>query len=119
MSVNFDNIPDELRARPQWVLWRWEQRADRTTGESKWTKPPYQPDGISAESDNRIPGLALKRRRQPMSVAALVASATCLQWTPKQRTGTQPWWTTASPGWTLTTWLTQRQGRFNLGRNQS
>ena len=52
MSVNFDNIPDELRARPQWVLWRWEQRADRTTGESKWTKPPYQPDGISAESDN-------------------------------------------------------------------
>ena len=52
MSVNFDNIPDELRARPQWVLWRWEQRADRTTGELKWTKPPYQPNGKSGETDN-------------------------------------------------------------------
>ena len=52
MTVNFDNIPVELQGRPQWVLWRWEERPDRATGELKWTKPPYQPNGISAESDN-------------------------------------------------------------------
>ena len=52
MTVNFNAIPEELRSRPQWVLWRWLERPDKTTGELKWTKPPYQPNGISAESDN-------------------------------------------------------------------
>jgi putative DNA primase/helicase len=37
---------------PQWVLWKWEQRPDKTTGELKWTKPPYQINGQHAESDN-------------------------------------------------------------------
>jgi hypothetical protein len=50
--VKFSDIPEELQSRPQWVLWRWETRHDKTTDELKWTKPPYQPNGISAESDN-------------------------------------------------------------------
>jgi hypothetical protein len=45
-------IPAELRAISQWLNWKWEQRTDRTTGELKWTKPPYQPNGQHAESDN-------------------------------------------------------------------
>lgn len=31
----FVNIPTELKARPQWVVWRYEWRKD------KWTKAPY------------------------------------------------------------------------------
>jgi putative DNA primase/helicase len=36
-SPAIENIPDELKARRQWVVWRYEFR-DR-----KWTKVPYQP----------------------------------------------------------------------------
>ena len=50
--LNVDNIPAKLRAILQWVLWKWEQRPDKTTGELKWTKPPYQRNGKNAESDN-------------------------------------------------------------------
>jgi primase-polymerase (primpol)-like protein len=46
-------IPEQLKAMPPWVLWKWEQRPDKTTGELKWTKPPFQPNGKHAESDNR------------------------------------------------------------------
>jgi putative DNA primase/helicase len=52
IASNLLFVPAELRAVPQWVNWRWEQRPDRTTGELKWTKPPYQPNGQHAESDN-------------------------------------------------------------------
>jgi hypothetical protein len=53
MSVpNLLFIPEGLKSIPHWVNWKWEQRADRTTGELKWTKPPYQPNGQLAESDN-------------------------------------------------------------------
>ena len=38
MTVNFNDIPEELRSRPQWVLWRWVERPDKTTGELKWTE---------------------------------------------------------------------------------
>ena len=31
------NIPDELKARRQWVVWKYE--IDKR---GKWTKPPYQ-----------------------------------------------------------------------------
>ena len=44
-------IPQELRDLPQWVNWKWEQRAHPTTGEFKWTKPPYQTNGKHAESN--------------------------------------------------------------------
>src|SRR4051812_27318532 len=32
-----DNTPDELKARKQWVVWRYQFR------DGKWTKVPYQP----------------------------------------------------------------------------
>lgn len=40
------NIPDELKARPQWVVWREEKR------QGKLTKVPYSPkSGYKAKSD--------------------------------------------------------------------
>ncbi|MCB1770732.1 MAG: hypothetical protein KDJ31_13710, partial [Candidatus Competibacteraceae bacterium] len=42
LPVNFDNIPNELKSRPQWVLWRLESR------KGKSTKTPYQIDGCRA-----------------------------------------------------------------------
>jgi hypothetical protein len=32
----FENIPEELKERPQWVIWRYEWKADK----EKWDKPP-------------------------------------------------------------------------------
>jgi hypothetical protein len=49
LPVQFNNIPDELKACPQWVGWRYEWRTDKK-GEGKWTKPPYQPNGNPAKS---------------------------------------------------------------------
>ena len=34
-SLNVENIPAELKARRQWVVWRYERRGD------PWTKAPY------------------------------------------------------------------------------
>ena len=50
--VNAGNIPPKLKDRGQWVLWKWEQIANKATGELKWTKPPHQPNWAKAESDN-------------------------------------------------------------------
>lgn len=47
-AVKAENIPKELKARPQWVCWRWVRR------EGKWTKPPYQPNGRLADCTNPI-----------------------------------------------------------------
>ena len=38
--MSFDKIPDELRRRPQWVVWKHE-----TAGDGKPIKPPYCADG--------------------------------------------------------------------------
>jgi len=46
IKPNFENIPSELKARPQWVNWRLEKR------NGKMTKPPYQPYGQLAATDN-------------------------------------------------------------------
>ena len=43
LPVVSENIPPELKALPQWVLWKYVWRA------TKWTKPPYQPDGQVAK----------------------------------------------------------------------
>jgi|SRR6516164_555467 len=46
---NLKNLPpalEPLTALPYWVLWRWEKR------KGKWTKPPYQPNGQKAKSDD-------------------------------------------------------------------
>jgi primase-polymerase (primpol)-like protein len=37
-----ENVPEELRERPQWVCWRLEER------DGKLTKVPYQPNGKRA-----------------------------------------------------------------------
>jgi putative DNA primase/helicase len=37
LNVRIENILQELRVRPQWAAWGWEQR------DSKWTKPPLNP----------------------------------------------------------------------------
>ena len=42
----FDAIPEALRERRQWVLWRLEQKP----GAKKPTKVPYRPDGQHASS---------------------------------------------------------------------
>jgi putative DNA primase/helicase len=46
LPVRPENIPDELKALPQWVLWRAEQRGGRTS------KVPYRTDGRRASSTN-------------------------------------------------------------------
>jgi putative DNA primase/helicase len=44
----YENIPQELKDIPQWVNWRVIRR------DGKKTKPPYQPDGKLAESNNPL-----------------------------------------------------------------
>jgi primase-polymerase (primpol)-like protein len=41
-AISAENVPEELRERPQWVCWRYEER------DSKPTKVPYQPNGKRA-----------------------------------------------------------------------
>jgi primase-polymerase (primpol)-like protein len=41
-----DNIPEELRQRPQWVVWKLETR----TGEDERTKVPYIAGGVGKAS---------------------------------------------------------------------
>jgi len=44
---NFNEIPAELKALPQWILWRAEKR------NNKPTKVPYQVNGEMAQANNR------------------------------------------------------------------
>ena len=44
LPVNFDGIPTTMKAHPQWVLWRTEQR------DGKATKVPYQPSDRRAST---------------------------------------------------------------------
>jgi putative DNA primase/helicase len=46
IEILYDNIPQELKALPQWCLWKWEQR------DKRWTKPPYQLSGDPAKSND-------------------------------------------------------------------
>jgi putative DNA primase/helicase len=45
-SINFDAIPSVLRARPQWVLWRYVER------EGKKTKVPFSFSGTPAKAND-------------------------------------------------------------------
>ncbi|RKL62327.1 hypothetical protein DXT63_11900 [Thermoanaerobacteraceae bacterium SP2] len=47
IAGNFDNIPDELKQLPQWVVWRYGFRQD-----GKPTKVPYNPKTGAAASVN-------------------------------------------------------------------
>lgn len=46
-NINFNDIPSELKALPQWILWKKEKR------NGKDTKIPYQVDGNEARSNDR------------------------------------------------------------------
>jgi hypothetical protein len=45
LRVVEENIPVELRARDQWVCWRYQKTRD-----SRWTKVPFDADGTPASS---------------------------------------------------------------------
>jgi putative DNA primase/helicase len=44
MQISWQNIPSDLQARAQWVLWKYVTRHGKTT------KMPYQPDGRAAST---------------------------------------------------------------------
>lgn len=46
LRINPGNIPQELKARRQWVCWKYEWNG------KKWTKPPFKPDGFKASKTN-------------------------------------------------------------------
>jgi hypothetical protein len=53
-SADLAHLPAALAPmteQPRWVLWNWELR-ENNNGETKWTKPPYQPSGKAASSNN-------------------------------------------------------------------
>lgn len=49
LPVLFDNFPDEVTTKKQWVLWRYVWR-DNLDGTGAWTKPPLQPNGYEADT---------------------------------------------------------------------
>lgn len=49
----FENIPEQLTQRPQWVNWRYELSEPDNKGQRRWTKVPYQPNGRNAKTDQR------------------------------------------------------------------
>lgn len=46
LPIKPETIPQEIKTAPQWCLWNWEQR------DGKWTKPPYQVNGMPAKSND-------------------------------------------------------------------
>ncbi len=46
MTIDFKKIPQELKKKDRWILWRWENR------NGNWTKPPYQLNGRPAKSND-------------------------------------------------------------------
>lgn len=46
-KYDFNNIPSELKALPQWIVWKTEEKGER------YTKVPYQVDGEMAQANNR------------------------------------------------------------------
>jgi hypothetical protein len=49
-GVQVTNIPGELREKPQWVLWRGEDRTNQRTGEVKVSKIPIDPHTLNNAS---------------------------------------------------------------------
>ena len=45
IKPNFDNIPNDFKEHPNWLLWKLE-----LTAKGKWTKIPYQINGKKADS---------------------------------------------------------------------
>jgi hypothetical protein len=58
MNVRVENIPDELKALPGWVVWRRKLVTD-SSGKSRWTKVPFiakAPDRKASSTDSRTWG---------------------------------------------------------------
>jgi hypothetical protein len=49
LPVDPSRIPGDLVRHPRWLVWRLKWRINKT-GEPKWTKVPYRPDGCKASS---------------------------------------------------------------------
>src|SRR5262245_20859759 len=49
-AVDLARIPAGLKARPQWVLWRGEDRLDTRTGNVKLNKIPIDPQTLNKAS---------------------------------------------------------------------
>jgi putative DNA primase/helicase len=49
LPLDLDKIPSELKVRPQWVVWRQEER------EGKLTKVPYRPQNPKKKADTTAP----------------------------------------------------------------
>jgi putative DNA primase/helicase len=47
-APNPEGVPEQLRRRPQWIVWRMELRGE------KWTKVPYCPGGNKASTTDLI-----------------------------------------------------------------
>ena len=69
-------IPAELRSRDQFVCWRYEEKLDQKTGETRWTKPPCQVDGRYADSTNPSTWTSFER--------ALAGLEQSLSWTDRK-----------------------------------
>jgi hypothetical protein len=52
LLVNPDNIPEELKTGTRFVNWKWELITNDKKGQKAWTKPPYQPNGQPAKSND-------------------------------------------------------------------
>ena len=50
LSPDFANIPGELKALPNWVMWKYMQPK---TNVQKWRKVPCQPNGRTADTTDR------------------------------------------------------------------
>ncbi len=52
MSNSLANIPNSLKLRPQWVVWRYETITDTVSGETRKTKVPRQCNGGARARSN-------------------------------------------------------------------
>lgn len=48
MPIRTGEIPDQIKAHPRWLLWRWTWNADK----AQWDKPPLQANGRKAKSND-------------------------------------------------------------------
>jgi hypothetical protein len=55
LAVLAENIPDELKALPRWVAWRYVEEVDPETGEVDFDKPPVnaRTGGLASTTDPR------------------------------------------------------------------
>ncbi len=51
LPVQFDKIPQDLRANDQWLCWRYIPKR-KPDGSIRWAKVPFQPDGRPAKSND-------------------------------------------------------------------